>query len=473
VAAGLAAIAMVAALVVFAGPQIALPGPARCGPPSGPLAFCATLPPFRSADALPQRLVDQARPCEDPAALIASFCLSLPAATGTTDPAVLVASRQNACAQLAPSDAPAFCLAPPSGAIPTIALQRQVALALLRQRLGNTFRRTASGAVDLWTETTTPTAISDAVFPALVQDAAADEAFFGRAFADPPAVLLFTSRQSFAAALERQFGFSPETAAVLARQSGGVTLAGIDAIAINGENLLTAGRPTIFRHELAHVAIHRLAGDAIPAWLDEGLATLAEERDALGVDRATALSILRNEPGALAIFADDRSWLDRNNDLGGHAYGVAAEAARVLDARLGRAGTVALLERIGAGTPAATAIEDALGETLSRFAVQLPGRALGGCREGIFTSAERTDGLRIWSAYGFRPRTSVAVDVDGPSHYAFRVVTDRYGVYTATLGTPMPGGRYVLKVTADDGETAQLPIALADATAVAEQGCGA
>ena len=98
---------------------------------------------------------------------------------------------------------------------------------------------------------------------------------------------------------------------------------------------------------------------------------------------------------------------------------------------------------------------------------------MGGCREGIFTSAARTDGLRIWYAYGFRPQTSVAVDVDGPSHYAFRVVTDRYGVYTATLGTPMPGGRYVLKVTADDGETAQLPIALADATAVAEQGCGA
>ena len=57
-------------------------------------------------------------------------------------------------------------------------------------------------------------------------------------------------------------------------------------------------------------------------------------------------------------------------------------------------------------------------------------------------------------------------------HYAFRVVTDRYGVYTGTLGTPMAGGSYVLQVTADTGERAQVALTLGDPASIAQRGCG-
>jgi hypothetical protein len=460
------------ALVVWIGPHLPIPSvsQATCG--STPLTFCATLPPFATPESTPGRLIDQARPCEDASAL-ASFCLALPAATGTTDATVLLGRRQDACAQLARADAPGFCLTPPAGSVSALALQRQVALVLLRQRLGPDFRHTATGAVDLWTETSMSSAVADAIGATLAQDVAGVQGYFGRPFADPPAVFLFTSRQSFGAVLERQFGFSPETAALLARQTGGVTLAGIDAVAINGESVLSAGRSTIFRHELTHVAVHRLSGDAVPAWLDEGLATLVEERDPYGIDRATALSILGNDPGVLTIFAGDRSWLQNNTDYGGHAYGVAAEAVRVLDGLIGRPALVAMLERMGAGTLPTTAIEDALKESLARFVIALPGRALADCRQGLFASATRPDGLRIWLAYGFRPQGSVAVTVDGQGQrYAFRVVTDRYGVYTGTLGPPMPAGAYVLSLAADTGERAQLALALGDRASVAQRGCG-
>lgn len=465
------AAAVAAALVVWISPRLPFPSasPAACG--VAPLVFCATLPPFRSPDESPGRLVDQARPCEGPSAL-ASFCLALPAAAGATDPTALLARRQDACAQLAPSDAPGFCLAPPAGSASTQALQRQVALVLLRQRLGPDFRRAGTTSVELWTETSMSSAVADAIGATLVADARSVETYFGRTFGDPPAVFLFTSRGSFAAALERQFGFSAESAGLLARQAGGVTLAGIDAVAINGESILGAGRSTIFRHELAHVAIHRLSGISIPAWLDEGLATLAEERDPYGSDRATALSILRNDSGVLTIFSDDRSWLQNNTDYGGHAYGVAAEAARVLVARLGMPALAALLERIGAGTDPTAAIEDAIKEPLSRFVLALPARALADCQQGIFLSAARPDGLRVWIAYGFRPQGSVAVTVDGEGQrYAFHVVTDRYGVYTGSLGTPMANGSYTLQVTADTGERAELALILGDGTSVAQRGC--
>jgi hypothetical protein len=298
------------------------------------------------------------------------------------------------------------------------------------------------------------------------------ETYFGRTFDDPPAVFLFTSRQSFAAALEQQFGFSADTAGLLARQTGGVTLAGIDAVAINGETVLNAGRTAIFRHELTHVAVHRLTGDSVPAWLDEGLATTVEGGDAFGIERATALSLLANDPAVLTIFGDARSWLQDNTDFGGHAYGVAAEAVRVLLDRIGQPALVPMLQRMGAGVPPTAAIEDALREPLARFVVGLPSVALADCPQGILVSAARTDGLRVYYAYGFRPQGSAAIAVDGEGqHYAFRAVTDRYGVYAGTLGTPMAGGSYVLQVTADTGEHAQIALTLGDPGSVAQRGC--
>jgi hypothetical protein len=64
------------------------------------------------------------------------------------------------------------------------------------------------------------------------------------------------------------------------------------------------------------------------------------------------------------------------------------------------------------------------------------------------------------------------VTVDGQGQqYAFRAVTDRYGVYTGTVGTPMPSGSYVLRVTADTRESAAVTLALGDPTSIAQRGC--
>jgi hypothetical protein len=64
----------------------------------------------------------------------------------------------------------------------------------------------------------------------------------------------------------------------------------------------------------------------------------------------------------------------------------------------------------------------------------------------------------------------VAVEGEG-QRYAFRAVTDAYGMYTGTLGAPMPSGSYLLHVTADTGETAELTLVLGDRTSVAQRGC--
>jgi hypothetical protein len=436
-----------------------------CGS-GGAVEFCAALPAFTPPEPPPARLADQSRPCDDPAGA-PSFCLAVPSAA---DPVALRARRQDACAQLAPGDAPAFCLAAPPSEGSDVALQREVALVLLRQRLGPGFQHERSGAVDLWIERGAPSAVADALYGALSGDAAAVAAYFGRPFRDPPAVFLFLSRQSFAAALERQFGFPAATAAVLSRQYGGIVIAGIDAVAVNGEAVLSGGRPALFRHELAHVAIHQRSGEAVPPWLDEGLATLAAGSDFDG-ERAVALSLLARDPAALRILTDDRPWIDHNAALDGHGYAVAAEAARLVRGQAGDSGVATLLDRMGAGIAPQRAIEDALGEPFARFVAQLPERALAGCRQGLGVSAARGDGLVLWSAWGFAPQATLAVRVDGPQDYAFSVTTDRYGTYTGTLGSPMPAGSYELRVRASDGAHAALGVTVGSTTAPSARGC--
>jgi hypothetical protein len=457
-----------------AGPAPASPDGECDAVSSLAIRFCPSLPSFRPTEDPPIRLADQVRPCEEATAFRPSFCVTVPAASGPADHAALVSRRQDACAQLSPGDAPAFCLIVPSGATTDAALARESALALLRQRLGSEFRRVSGGELELWAESGVSSGDAERIDGVLRDDSAAVQTYFARRFRDVPAVFVFASQQSFAFALERQFGYSSGMAAQLSNQYGGLLVSAIGAIAINGKNVLNSGRPTIFRHELTHVMAHQIAGFGLPLWLDEGLATLATETDATAFDagRATALSILGDEALRSTTFDEQRSWFDRNAALGGNAYGVAVEAVRLLVARLDRPGLVSMLDAVGGGAPLESAYAAASGESLRQFVDAVPGRALANCPRGISLSATRPDGLVLWRIYGFGPQRTVTMTADGPAHYAFQVQTDRYGVYSGTLGSPMPSGTYSLRATTGIAITAEMPVVVGNPTS-SSRACGA
>ena len=467
-------IAAVAATVGwFGAPRLASVAQVDCGTAPTFLQFCPALPSFRPPESAPVRLADQIRPCEDADAFRPSFCVALPGPGAVVDRQTLVTLRQTACAQLSLGDAPAFCLAIPSSGTSVRSLEREAALVTLRQRLGSDFRRASRDALDLWVETGVSAPDASRIEAVLRYDTRAVEAYFERQFREMPAVFVFATPDSFALALEKQFGYSRGMAGQLSQQYGGLLVSGIGAIAINGRNALSSGQPTIFRHELTHAMTHELAGVVLPMWFDEGLATLVADADvpAFDLERATALSILGDASLRTTAFDETRSWLDRNESLGGHAYAVAAEAVRLIVDRHARAGLIALLDSAGRGAPFASAYATATGSSYTAFLAEIPARVLAGCPRGLGMSATRPDGLILWRIYGFGRSRSVSITADGPAHYAFAVTTDVYGVYTGTLGAPMPTGTYVLR--AATGSTAvSMDVAIGTA-AVSNSACGA
>jgi len=475
----IAAAVFVLGLVLTAGwIRASSPGPVTAAPPDcasllAALRFCPAVPSFEPANPSPKLIADQVRPCEDADAFRPSFCVALPAANRDADHATLVARRQDACAQLAAGDAPGFCLVIPSSATADATLQREAALLLLRQRLGPDFRRVSGGTLDLWAEAGVSLATAQQLDVIVREDATAVEAYFARTFRDVPALFVFASQGSFALALEKQFGYSRGTAAQLSNQYGGLLVSGLGAIAINGQNVLGDTRPTIFRHELTHVMTHQLAGPDLAMWFDEGLATLVAEVQLpeLSADRATALSILADSGLRALAFDEDRSWFDRNAALGGNAYGVVAEAVRLLADTLGRAGLTSLLESIGGGRTLASAYAAATGASLAQFIQTVPTNVLAGCTQGISLSGTRPDSLILWRLYGFGAGRTVAITADGPGHYAYAVVTDRYGVSTGTLGGPMPTGSYALRATIPSVADVTITVVIGSAAAP-KRSCG-
>lgn len=440
-------------------------GPADCGSGAFAMVFCPSLPSFQPEPEAPMRIADQIEPCANATSLRPAFCVVLPSANVPVDHTTLLVRRQDACAQLRPGDAPGFCLAAPSSSTGAT-LERQAALVLLLQRLGPDFRRVAGGEIDVWAESGVTPDVVARITATLRDDAAAVQAYFGRRFVEVPAVFVFGSQTSFAQALERQFGYAPTVAGQLSGQYGGLLVSGIGAIAINGQNVLSAGRPTIFRHELAHVLTHEIAGSDLPLWLDEGIATLVAEADAadFDVERAKAYSILGDSALRGVTFDEERPWIDRNGALGGNAYGVAREAVRLLVERTGRAGLVSLLEMAGRGTAFASAFATVAGEGPAEFVTRVPDRVLATCRRGISVAATRPDGLLVWRIFGFGAKRAVQMTADGSGHYTFEVQTDMYGTYSGTLGGPMPAGSYTFRASAGIGTDVMTTVVLGTPT---------
>ncbi len=304
---------------------------------------------------------------------------------------------------------------------------------------------------DLYVEESVAPAVRDALASAVERDMATLEQDLGHTFASRPAVYAFATRNSFAFGLQEIFGVRGPDAGLLAAANGGITLPRQGAIVINLQNVPSDKDFGIVRHELTHALVHEVVGvnASLPAWFDEGLATLMERDGGATTGArgsAVALGILSEGKTTLADLDQQTQWAQRNASLDGQAYSVAAEAVRHLELRVTHDGLIRMLDAIGGGSTFAQAYLAEAGETIADFTHAFPSR-LAAESEARIVQTARPDGV-LWTLAGFTPNSVVTVAINGAGyHLEYEVRTDKYGMHQGSFGSTAPKGEYTISAT--------------------------
>lgn len=324
----------------------------------------------------------------------------------------------------------------------------------LRQRTGRTFSSVAVRNAVIFSEDSVTPVHRQTVAKAVDRDMQELEQEFGRAFTARPSIYLFSTRASFALGLQQMFGVRGPDAGLLAAANGGVTLSRQGAIVINLQNLRNDVDLAIVRHELTHALVHEIIGPdtIVPAWFEEGLATLEERK---GV--ADGTDVLRHAAVALSLLTEGRTtlqelelvtqWAQRNAALDGQAYTVSAEAVRLIEKSVSRAGLVRMLEASSHGTSFSDAFAFETGQSVADFERAFPARLAAEQATARIAQTALADGVR-WAIAGFTPQSAVTIRIEGVGYQLeYEVTTDKYGMYQAVFGAPAPRGEYTIRAS--------------------------
>jgi len=329
-------------------------------------------------------------------------------------------------------------------------------LDFLHERTGHSFvAETAEGA-DLYVEASVSSEMRARLASAVDRDLGRVEIDYGRQFDERPAIYVFATRSSFALGLQQLFGVRMTDAGLLAAANGGITLPRQGAIVINLQNVKSEGDLAIVRHELTHALIHQIVGaDAsMPAWLDEGLATLEERGDAPeAATRGTAITMTMLAEGKISLdrLESGTQWAQQNAALSGEAYTVAAEAARLLRERISHDGLTQAFEETRRGTTFAQAYAQVAGESLPDFERAFPARLAAENASPSVSHQQASEGVR-WTVSGLKARSSIEITITGVDYEVkYAGVTDKYGMYSAAFGETAPPGRYGVRVVGPGG----------------------
>lgn len=135
----------------------------------------------------------------------------------------------------------------------------------------------------------------------------------------------------------------------------------LDATAADRDDL-----ERVLSHEFVHALVATLAGRAVPAWLNEGLASVLEPTEADGS---------QNDPPAARVRAAlpglHRSFVGLPRREAEVAYASASMGVRALIERRGAGAVVELLADLGRGSPFATAFHHRIGMRYEDFAAMM------------------------------------------------------------------------------------------------------
>ena len=445
---------------VAASAGLGCPAPLAGAPPG----FCVDLPSVTttSRHATPSDtlgLLDQLPACGRQGRLLPSFCVDLPStsliAPSATAPAATSTGSGAPCPQLPPGQAPIFCLGALAVADGPAARQARVAYLVEQGGLGT--RDAHAVGLHLQIDTLIGAGDAEHIRTRAQDDEKAVAAYFGRGFDTPPVVFVLATRASYASALQRLLHYSAANAAALAIQSGGLYVSDPSVIFVNWENVNAANSLLVIRHELSHALLREIVGPqaAVPAWVDEGLATVVQNSalprsSAIDVGSYVALALLAEHRTSLDELTSLDEWPMRNAALGGYGYRVGELAARELIRHISLPVLIRVLAAQRVAGSFAQAYARVTGASYASFLASFAAQ-VASCGPSIVTGA--ADGARNvpYLARGFGAKRDVRIAIVGRSgyHVEFSVRTDDYGLYAGTFGSTAAAGRY--EIAAVDG----------------------
>jgi tetratricopeptide (TPR) repeat protein len=122
----------------------------------------------------------------------------------------------------------------------------------------------------------------------------------------------------------------------------------------------------VLSHEFVHALVAMVGGRSVPAWVNEGLATVLEPAGSR--DAETLLARTSARPGLSTLH---RGFVDFSRDNAEISYALAARAVRRLIERRGTDAVVALLQDLARGAPFASAFQQRIAMRYEDFAALL------------------------------------------------------------------------------------------------------
>jgi hypothetical protein len=190
---------------------------------------------------------------------------------------------------------------------------------------------------------------------------------------------------------------------------------------------------------------------ALPAWFEEGFATVIQREDALAADTDAliAKSVMANKVVTLDELATLADWHRTFARVGRPQYAVAALAVRAMETRVGLEGLVTALAAVGDGATFEAAYAALGSGTLARFVASFD-EMRGDNAEIAVTETSAASGDRGWTLYAFAPNSVVRVRISGvTSGYdlTFTVTADDEGMFRGSFGSTAAAGTYTIAAT--------------------------
>ena len=301
-------------------------------------------------------------------------------------------------------------------------------------------------------------------------DIASIQKAYGRTFAARPEVYLLATDATYATAQSRIMGlgsFAPPLSLAEPFESAGVYFQ--RRVAMDLARIGDSIPFTTARHELTHMMIDEITGDArVPAWLNEGSARL-EEFAVPGADwirvsnqyRAISMAVNGRQLSTDELTSQG-TWNSREGLISSYQYAEASQIVQVLRTDIGLSAQMQILALLGAGRTFEEAYAAVTGRPWLEFSRSVPARLRAlAISPGIAFARDSAGGSGAngptFVIYGYQPNSVVTLSIRGnatgfSNNGRFQSV-DEFGVYSSWLGTSWPADTYTFTVTSGSAPT--------------------